>query len=99
MNFLQEINKAWSQADRNTIAALLSIVPGLGHLYKHHYVAGFGILIGGNIIMALFTGLVSIATFGIGLIVVPLVYWLCVAAGAYQAKDWHGKHQYLHPWR
>ena len=44
-----ELRDAWRTVDRNKIAALLSIIPGLGHLYKHHYTSGLGILIGGNI--------------------------------------------------
>ena len=85
--------------DRDLIAMLLSVIPGAGHLYKHHYLAGFGILIGGNLLMGLVTALLAIATFGVAIIVVPVVYIIGIAWAAHELEDWHGKHQYLHPWR
>lgn len=85
--------------DRDLFAALLSVVPGGGHLYKHHYLAGSGILVGGNLLMVLVTALLALATFGVAIIVVPIVYVLGVAYAAYELEDWHGKHHMLHPWR
>ncbi|PQJ29939.1 hypothetical protein [Rubritalea profundi] len=99
MNTLQEINDAWSHADRNKIAAILSVIPGVGHLYKHHYVSGLGILIGGNVLTLFITAWLSLATFGLALIVLPAMYIAAVAASAYYLEDFHGKHQILHPWR
>lgn len=99
MNTLNEINEAWTHADRDKLAAYLSIIPGLGHLYKHNYLAGFGILILGNIFMAFVAAWLSLATFGLALIIVPAVYICGVAACAYSAEDRHGKHEMLHPWR
>lgn len=85
--------------DRDLFAALLSVVPGVGHLYKHHYVAGVGILIGGNLLMLLITALLALATFGLAIIVVPVLYLMGVAWAAHELPDWHGKHHFLHPWR
>ena len=79
------------------MALLLSVVPGAGHLYKHHYASGLGILIPGNILMVFIAVLLALATFGISLLVVPVVYWFAVAYAAHDIPDWHGKHHWLHP--
>lgn len=96
---MNEILQAWRSVDRNIVAAILSVVPGLGHLYKHHYVAGFG-LMAGSFLVVFIAALLGMATFGFGLLVIP-AYFLGVAAGAYTAPDWHGHHAYLHAghWR
>lgn len=85
--------------DRDLFAAILSVIPGVGHLYKHHYLAGMGLLIGGNLLMIFVTGLLSIATFGVALIVVPIAYIAAVAWAAHELPDWHGRHHFLHPWK
>lgn len=85
--------------DRDLIATILSVVPGAGHLYKHHYLAGAGILVGGNLLMLLVSALLALATFGVALIIVPAVYVLAVAWSAHELPDWHGRHHFLHPWR
>ena len=95
---MKELIDAWKNVDRNKIAALLSVVPGLGHLYKHHYLAGFGILIIGNVLMAFVTGLLSFATLGMSLILVPAMWFAGVAYSAYMATDEHGHHPWLHVW-
>ncbi len=88
-----------TKQDRDLIATVLSVIPGGGHLYKHHYLAGAGILVGGNLLMILVTALLALATFGVALIVVPIAYILGIAWTAHELPDWHGRHQYLHPWR
>lgn len=95
---MKELLDAWKQVDRNKIAALLSVVPGLGHLYKHHYVAGFAILTGGNVLMLFVTVWLAIATLGLALIVVPACWWAGIGASAYFASDEHGAHPWLHVW-
>lgn len=85
--------------DRDRVAALLSILPGLGHLYKHHYVAGIGLLVGGNILTGFVSVLMALGTFGLSILVVPAIYIATVAASAYALPDWHGRHHYLHPWK
>lgn len=95
---MKELLAAWKNVDRDKIAALMSVIPGLGHLYKHHYLAGFGILIIGNVLMAFVTGLLSLATLGLSLIVVPALWFAGVACSAYMASDEHGHHPWLHVW-
>lgn len=90
---------AWRSVDRNLIALLASVIPGAGHLYKHHYLIGFTILIGGNLLMIFTAVLFGFATFGLSMIVVPALYIAAVAAYAYDIEDLHGKHRWLHPWR
>jgi hypothetical protein len=69
---------------RDEIAAILSIVPGLGHIYKGHYEAGFlwiGILFG-------------LATAGIGLLF-PILCWAALVWDAYNEKDRRRHHHHL----
>jgi hypothetical protein len=95
---MKELFNAWKSVDRNKIAALLSVVPGLGQVYKHHYLSGFGIMIAGNILMVFITLWLAIATIGLALVVLP-VAWVCgVAYAAYLASDEHGMHPWLHVW-
>jgi hypothetical protein len=70
----------------NEIAALLSIVPGLGHIYKGHYEMGlFWMFLGMPI--AIFVGIISIlGTAGVGLLF-PIGCWAAVAYDAYRKND------------
>jgi hypothetical protein len=95
---MKELFDAWKEVDRNKVAALLSVVPGLGHLYKHHYMAGAGILTAGNAITVFVALWLGIATLGLALIVVPAVWFAMIASSAYFASDEHGKHPWLHVW-
>ena len=85
-------------SDRHKVAAMLSLLPGLGHLYKHHYASGIGLLIGGNILTGFISVLMALGTFGLSILIVPLLYVTAVAASAYALPDWHGHHHFLHPW-
>lgn len=70
---------------RNIIAAISSIIPGLGHLYKANYTTGIGLLILSPFI--LFTGFfVGFATAGFGA-VIPAFYIAIVAWHAYNSDD------------
>lgn len=71
---------------RDSIAAVLSIVPGLGHVYKGHYVLGLGILFVGTPLFLFGSGLLALATFGLGLFL-PLAAWVVVALHAYLESD------------
>jgi hypothetical protein len=86
-----------AQVDRDRVAAALSVLPGLGHLYKHHYLAGIGLLVFGNLLIGFIAVLMVLGTLGLSLILVPLVYIGMVAASAYDLEDWHDQHRYLHP--
>lgn len=95
---MKELIDAWKKVDRDKIAALLSVIPGLGHLYKHHYLAGFGILTIGNVLMVFVAGLASLGTLGVSLIAVPAMWFAGIAYSAFMASDEHGHHPWLHVW-
>jgi hypothetical protein len=95
---MKELINAWKDVDRNKIAGLLSVIPGLGHLYKHHYLAGFGMMIIGNVLMVFVALWLAIATAGLSLILVPAAWFAGVACSAYMASDEHGHHPWLHVW-
>jgi hypothetical protein len=96
---MKEIIDAWKHVDRNRIATAMSVIPGLGHLYKHHYLAGFGILTLGNALIAFVSALMAFATLGLSLIAVPTIWFAAVACSAYMASDEHGHHPWLHVWQ
>lgn len=71
---------------RNIVAAALSVVPGLGHIYKGHYAAGALTMVLGPP-LAIWVGiLLSLATLGLGLIV-PVGFWVWVAFAAFYEGD------------
>lgn len=74
-------------ADRDVAAVLLSIVPGLGHLYKGHILLGLLFAVGG-----LFAGfavsVIATFTMGFGLLLFPL-YWVGVMLHVYWLEDLH----------
>jgi hypothetical protein len=68
------------------IAALLSIVPGLGHIYKGHYEMGLIWMFLGMPV-AVFIGIIGIlGTAGVSLLL-PLFVWVVLAVDAYNEKD------------
>lgn len=74
--------------DRGTqdlVALLMSVVPGLGHLYKGHLVTGIMFLIG-TIVAVLVCSLFATFTMGFGLLLLPL-YWIWVMTEAYWIAD------------
>lgn len=95
---MKEILDAWKRVDRNKVAIALSVIPGLGHLYKHHYLAGFGILIIGNVLVAFVSALLAFGTLGASLLLIPAAWIAGIAASAYTASDEHGHHPWLHVW-
>jgi hypothetical protein len=95
---MKEILDAWRRVDRDKVAIALSVIPGMGHLYKHHYLAGFGILTIGNILVAFVSALLAFATIGLSMIVIPVAWVAGIAASAYMASDEHGRHPWLHVW-
>jgi hypothetical protein len=95
---MKEVIEVWKTVDRNKVAILLSLVPGVGHLYKHHYLAGFGILTLGNVLVAFIAALLALGTFGISLVIVPGLWFSGIACSAYMASDEHGHHPWLHVW-
>lgn len=95
---MKELYEAWKHVDRNVVAAAMSLVPGLGHLYKHHYLAGFGILVMGNVLIGFVAVLMALGTFGASLLLVPMLWITAVGWSAYMATDEHGHHPWLHVW-
>lgn len=70
---------------RSILAALLSIVPGLGHIYKAHYRCGFEIMLISPFFI--WAGIIlGWATAGIGLLL-PVLYLLFVSWHAYSIED------------
>jgi hypothetical protein len=95
---MKELLDAWRRVDRNKLAGALSLIPGLGHLYKHHYLAGFGILTVGNVLIGFIATLMALGTLGLSMIFVPAAWIAGVGYSAYMASDEHGHHPWLHVW-
>lgn len=73
--------------NRDLTAAYLSVLPGLGHLYKHQYRTGIVIMSIGNITAGLVIGLSVFATLGVSAIVGPVLWIGWAAYDAFSAKD------------
>jgi hypothetical protein len=72
--------------EHNIYAAMLSALPGLGHIYKGHYPAGIAIMLLGPP-LAIWVGvLLSLATLGLGMLL-PLFCWAWVAFDAFNEVD------------
>ena len=70
---------------RDTTAMLLSVIPGLGHIYKGHLLTGLLLMAGG--LFAVFAcGVAATATMGLGLLLIPL-YWAGVMMQVYWLED------------
>lgn len=75
-------------------AAALSILPGLGHVFKGYYAMGFGLMFFG-FPLALFAGmLIGLCTLGAGLIL-PVLFWVSVAGHAYCLDSRHHVHHHI----
>ncbi|MEY2503963.1 MAG: hypothetical protein QOG27_243 [Verrucomicrobiota bacterium] len=83
----------WVRADEETaegkasdlVAVMLSVIPGLGHVYKGYKLLGLLFVIGA--MGALLAGaLAATATAGFGLFLIP-IYWFAVMFHAYGVKD------------
>jgi hypothetical protein len=78
----------------NAIAALLSVVPGLGHIYKGHLAAGFIWMFFGMPVAIWIGILLGLATAGVGLLF-PIVSWAALAFDAYNERDLRKHHWFL----
>ena len=67
----------------------MSVVPGLGHLYKGQLTLGIMFLVG-TIVAVIFCSLVATFTMGFGLLLLPL-YWIWVMTQAYWVPDLRGE--------
>jgi len=95
---MKELFDAWRSVDRNKVAAILSVIPGLGHIYKHDYTSGMIILTVGNAVMIFTAAWLALATFGMSLLLVPAAWIIGVAYAAYYEDDKHGTHPWMHVW-
>ena len=78
----------------NVIAAMLSIVPGLGHIYKGHEAAGIIWMFFGMPVTIWVGILLGLATAGIGLLF-PIACWVALAFDAYYERDLRKHHWFL----
>ena len=86
-----ESNRDVGGSVRDKVAVALSVIPGLGHIYKGHRLTGALYMMGAA--FAVFGAIVaSTATAGFGILLLPL-YWLGVMLQVYFAEDLvvHGK--------
>ncbi|HSP44863.1 MAG TPA: hypothetical protein VLO30_02620 [Chthoniobacterales bacterium] len=83
----------WVRTDTDTaegkasdaVAVMLSVIPGLGHVYKGYKLLGLLFVIGafGAILLG---GLAATATAGFGLALIP-IYWFAVMFHVYGIED------------
>ncbi len=79
-----ETHTAEGQAS-DLVAVMLSVVPGLGHVYKGYKLLGLLFVIGG--FGAILLGaLAATATAGFGLLLIP-IYWFAVMFHVYGVED------------
>ncbi|MDZ4290094.1 MAG: hypothetical protein U0984_19160 [Prosthecobacter sp.] len=70
---------------RDKVAVALSVIPGLGHIYKGHRLTGALYMLGAA--FAIFAAIVaSTATAGFGILLLPL-YWLGIMLQVYFVED------------
>jgi hypothetical protein len=67
------------------ISLFLSVVPGLGHIYKGHTLTGTLLALGG-VFAILACALAATASAGFGLLLIPL-YWAGVMLQVYWLED------------
>jgi hypothetical protein len=82
-------HRSSDRGGRDLAALLMSVVPGLGHLYKGQLALGVMFLVG-TIVAVIFCSLVATFTMGFGLLLLPL-YWIWVMTQAYWVPDLRGE--------
>ena len=70
----------------DAIAVLLSVLPGLGHIYKGHKFIGMVLIFFGTPFAVGLALLIATGTAGFGVALLP-VYWLAVMVHVYAIKD------------
>jgi hypothetical protein len=70
---------------RDVAAVVLSLVPGLGHIYKGHVLTGL-LLVFGAVAWAFAGALAATETMGLALFLLP-VYWIAVMMHVYWLDD------------
>ena len=70
----------------DAIAVLLSVLPGLGHIYKGHKLIGMLLIFAGTPMAVGLALLIATGTAGFGVALLP-IYWLAVMAHVYAIQD------------
>ena len=79
-----EVDTAEGKAS-DAVAVMLSVVPGLGHVYKGYKLLGL-LFVTGAFFAILLGGLAATATAGFGLALIP-IYWFGVMFHVYGIQD------------
>jgi len=87
-------SQAVIRTERNVIAGVLSIIPGLGHIYKGLYADGLVVMLLLTPIVVWASVLLTLTTRGLGLLM-PIAYWAIVVFKAMKEPD-HRKHHLLY---
>ncbi|WP_018968952.1 hypothetical protein [Rubritalea marina] len=99
MNTRSQLSLAFNHVDKNIVAATLSVVPGLGHLYKQKFVHGLALLVVGNATTLWLTEWLAFDYFGMAVYMIPLGYVVAVMCDAYYAERGGGKTLFVQPWK
>lgn len=70
----------------DAVAVLLSVLPGLGHIYKGHRVLGLLLIFAGTPMALGIALLIATGTAGFGIFLLP-VYWIAVMVHVYATQD------------
>ena len=70
----------------DAIAVMLSVLPGLGHIYKGHKFVGMLLIFAGTPMAVGLALLIATGTAGFGVALLP-VYWLAVMVHVYAVQD------------
>jgi hypothetical protein len=87
---MSRLSQKLSHLDRDKLAAVLSVIPGLGHLLKRQRKIGWGILIFGNLFVAFLTLTLAEMTSDLSFYVVPPAWMAGVAISAHSIRDRSG---------
>lgn len=70
----------------DVVAVLLSVVPGLGHIYKGHRLIGAILIFAGTPVAVALALLAATGTAGFALLLLP-IYWFAVMFHVYSIED------------
>jgi hypothetical protein len=70
----------------DAVAVMLSVMPGLGHIYKGHKFLGLILMFAGTPMAVALALLIATGTAGFGVLVLP-VYWVAVMVHVYAVQD------------
>jgi hypothetical protein len=70
----------------DAVAVMLSVIPGLGHIYKGHKIIGLLLIFVGTPMAVALALLIATGTAGFGIGLLP-IYWFAVMFHVYAIKD------------